>query len=90
MPGSSDLQLLREEQAEAQALDRSRSRKRERVEDKDRIEDVVGPKEVGREGQLEKKRVKREGDRAFREKSPGAGLEGSEDFLMGGDSFKAR
>jgi hypothetical protein len=35
---------------------------------RDRIEDLVGPKPVGREGMLEKKALKREGDRAFREK----------------------
>jgi len=51
---------------------------------------MVGPKEVGREGMLEKKRVQREGDRAFREKGD-EGLELDESTLMGGgDSFKER
>jgi len=37
---------------------------------------------------LEKKRARREGDKAFREKSPGG--EVPDDVLMGGDSFQAR
>jgi hypothetical protein len=66
-------------------------RKREKGEDKERLDDLVGPKEVGREGMLEKKRVKREGDRAFREAKDDGGLEVSEDILMGGGGgFKER
>ncbi|KAJ7589316.1 hypothetical protein C8J56DRAFT_32330 [Mycena floridula] len=48
---------------------------------------LVGPRELGRAGQLEK-RVKREGDRVFREKGD-EGLEVDESTLLGGgDSFK--
>lgn len=51
---------------------------------------MVGPKEVGREGMLEKKRVKREGDREFREKGDD-GFEADEKTLLGGgDSFRDR
>lgn len=75
--------------AESQQTERSMKRKREKAEDKERIEDMVGPREVGREGQLEKKRAKRENDRAFREKGDD-GLEMDEKSLLGGgDSFKA-
>jgi len=49
----------------------------------------VGPKPVGREGMLEKKAVRRESDRAFREKGD-EGLEVDEGTLMGGgDNFQA-
>ncbi|KAG2358860.1 hypothetical protein BDR07DRAFT_1488860 [Suillus spraguei] len=36
------------------------------------IEDTVGPREVGKEGMLEKKRARREADRSFREKGDDA------------------
>ena len=50
---------------------------------------MVGPKPVGREGMLEKKAVRRESDRAFREKGD-EGLEVDEGTLMGGgDNFQA-
>ncbi|KIK71520.1 hypothetical protein GYMLUDRAFT_33711 [Collybiopsis luxurians FD-317 M1] len=88
LPSSSDLQLAREYAAESQEEERRLKRKRDRKEDKERVEDMVGPKEVGREGMLEKKRVKRDNDRAFREKGD-EGLEVDESTLMGGgDSFK--
>ena len=51
----------------------------------------MGPREVGREGVLEKKRARREADRAFREdkEGGGAGWEVDEGTLMGGgDSFR--
>jgi len=66
-------------------------RKREKGEDKERVEDAVGPKEVGREGMLEKKRMARESNKAFREAKEDGGLEVSENVLMGGGgSFKER
>jgi hypothetical protein len=63
-------------------------RKRERAEAKERVEDMVGPKEVGREGALEKKRARRESDRAFRDGGDD-GFEADESVLLGGgDSFR--
>ena len=51
----------------------------------------MGPREVGREGMLERKRARREGDREFRNAREDAGLEMDEGTLMGGgDSFQAR
>ncbi|KAK7051621.1 hypothetical protein VNI00_004600 [Paramarasmius palmivorus] len=89
LPSAADMQLARETAAEFAEEERRYKRKRDRKEDKDRIEDMVGPKEVGREGMLEKKRAKRENDRAFREKGD-EGLEADESTLMGGsDSFHA-
>ena len=89
LPSSSgDRQLKRELDEEEAEKDRRANRKRQRVEEKDRIEDMVGPKAVGREAMLEKKRARREGDKSFREKSPGG--EVPDDVLMGGDSFQAR
>ncbi|KAF5384014.1 hypothetical protein D9757_006919 [Collybiopsis confluens] len=88
LPSSSDLQLVRENAAESQEEERRLKRKRDRKEDKERVEDMVGPKEVGREGLLEKKRAKRENDRTFRDRGD-EGLEADESVLMGGgDSFK--
>jgi hypothetical protein len=45
--------------AEQQLDMRVHKRKREKAEGKERVEDAVGPKEVRREGMLEKKRAKR-------------------------------
>ncbi|KAF9260793.1 hypothetical protein L218DRAFT_906430 [Marasmius fiardii PR-910] len=89
LPSASDMQLAKETAAELREEERKYKRKRERVEDRERIEDMVGPKEVGREGMLEKKRMKRENDRTFRERGD-EGLEADESTLMGGgDSFRA-
>ncbi|KAJ8085091.1 hypothetical protein PM082_003875 [Marasmius tenuissimus] len=89
LPSSSDMQYAKEAADAFRDEERKHKRKRERMEDKDRIEDMVGPKEVGREGMLEKKRMKRENDRAFRERGD-EGLEVDESTLMGGgDSFQA-
>jgi hypothetical protein len=60
LPSASDLTLGREMNAEQQLDIRAHKRKREKAEGKERVEDVVGPKEVRREGMLEKKRAKRE------------------------------
>lgn len=88
LPSASDLVLAREAASEHQTLERDLKRKRDRIEAKERLEDVVGPKEVGREGMLEKKRAKRENDRAFREKGDD-GYEADESTLLGGgDSFR--
>lgn len=86
---ASDAQLEREERADTARW----ARKRERAQDRERVEDAVGPKEVGREGALEKKRARRESDRDARNAKDDGGLEVREDILMGsstGDSFKAR
>jgi len=88
IPTASDLTLARELTAEQRDEERVYKRKRDKLEAKERIEDMVGPKPVGREGMLEKKRAKREGDRAFREKGD-EGLEVDESTLLGGgDSFR--
>jgi len=88
MPAASDLTLARELTAEQREEERLYKRKRDKLEVKERVEDMVGPKPVGREGMLEKKRAKREGDRAFRERGD-EGLEVDESTLLGGgDSFR--
>ena len=90
LPSSSDLTLSREAASEYEASDRAYKRKRDKLEAKDRVEEMVGPKEVGREGMLEKKRAKREGDRDFRERGDD-GLQADEKTLLGGgDSFRER
>ncbi|KAH7926830.1 hypothetical protein BV22DRAFT_1008149 [Leucogyrophana mollusca] len=88
LPSSSDLVLARESASEYQAAERDHKRKRDRAEAKERVEEMVGPKPVGREGMLEKKRARRENDRAFREKGDD-GFEADESTLLGGgDSFR--
>jgi hypothetical protein len=88
MPTASDLTLARELTAEQRDEERAYKRKRDKLEAKERIEDMVGPKPVGREAMLEKKRAKREGDRSFRERGD-EGLEVDESTLLGGgDSFR--
>jgi len=89
LPSASDRVFYGEEQKEHDDRERSSKRKRERAEEKERIEDLVGPKETGREGMLEKKKVRREADSKFRDKE--GDLDFGDDVLMGGgDSFKAR
>ncbi|KAH7886349.1 hypothetical protein F5I97DRAFT_1937211 [Phlebopus sp. FC_14] len=88
LPSASDLVLAREAASEYKQTEREHKRKRDRAEAKERVEDMVGPKEVGREGMLEKKRARRENDRAFREKGDD-GFEADESTLLGGgDSFR--
>jgi len=90
MPPGFDLTLAREQAAEHRDEERVHKRKRDKLETKERIEEMVGPKPVGREGMLENKKLKRENDRDFREKGD-EGLEIDEKTLMGGgDSFKAQ
>lgn len=89
MPNQTDLTLQREADSEYGTIARSSARKRER----ERVQEIVGPKEVGREGMLEKKRARREGDREFRNAKEDGGLEMDESILMGSggkDSFKAQ
>lgn len=88
LPSQSDLVLAREHESELQAAERSYKRKRDKAEDKERVEDLVGPRAVGREGMLEKKKVKREGDREFRDKRDDAPEVDESTLLGGGDSFK--
>ena len=83
-------ELAKERAAGARTTLRRAAAKAERKEAKERVEDMVGPKEVGRAGMLEKKKVQREADRAFREKGDD-GFEVDESTLMGGgDSFQAQ
>jgi hypothetical protein len=90
LPPQADRILAREDAEERAAAERGYQRKRDKAEARERIEDMVGPREVGRERMLEKKRDRREGDRAFREKGD-EGLDIDEKTLMGGgDSFKAQ
>ena len=88
LPTAADLTLAREAADEHRSSERDYQRKRDRKEAKERLEEMVGPKPVGREGMLEKKRAQRENDRAFRERGD-EGLELDESTLMGGgSSFK--
>ncbi|KAH6911124.1 hypothetical protein BKA70DRAFT_1460245 [Coprinopsis sp. MPI-PUGE-AT-0042] len=87
LPSAADLTMAAELDKEQEAELRAYKRKREKMEAKERVEDMVGPKPVGREAMLEKKRARRENDKAFREKGD-EGLEVDEDTLLGGgDSF---
>ena len=91
LPSHADRVLAEEDAEERRAAELHRKRKRERAEDKDRVEDMVGPKEIGKVGMLEKRRVKRENDKAFREKGDDGFIETDDHTLMGGgDSFKER
>ncbi|CAL1694803.1 unnamed protein product [Somion occarium] len=88
LPSQSDLTLARETTEEQRKAERDYSHKRERKEAKEKLEEVVGPKAVGKEALLEKKRAKREADRSFREKGDDD-FEADESTLMGGgDSFQ--
>lgn len=89
LPPQADRVLAREAAEERAAAERDYQRKRDKAEARDRVEDMVGPREVGRERVLEKKRERREGDRAFRDRGD-EGLEVDEGTLLGGgSSFKA-
>ena len=91
LPSRADRVLAEEEAEERRAAELQRKRKRERAEDNDRLEDMVGPKEIGKAGMLEKKRAKRDDDKAFRERGDDGFVEADEKTLMGGgDSFKQR
>ncbi|KAF8736849.1 hypothetical protein AX14_013783 [Amanita brunnescens Koide BX004] len=88
LPTAADLVHARELESENKEEERKYKRKKDKLEAKERIEDMVGPREVGKEAMLEKKRVKREHDRAFREKGDD-GFEADESTLMGGgDGFR--
>lgn len=90
-PSANDRILMHEAQGEARTVERSYERKRAREEDKERIEDLVGPKERGREGMLEKKKMRREADKAVRDAKDDTFGEYDDSTLMGGgDSFQAR
>ncbi|OCB86227.1 hypothetical protein A7U60_g6817 [Sanghuangporus baumii] len=91
LPSASDRVLSREAQEEAQSAERNYERRRARQEDKNRTEEIVGPKEQGREGMLEKKKMRREADRAARDAKDDTLGEYDDSTLMGGgDSFQAR
>jgi len=93
LPTPSDLTYASELQSAQRAEARAYAHAQNKKETKGMIEDLVGPKPVGREGMLEKKALRREGDRDFRERKGGdEGLEVDEGVLMGsggGDSFQA-
>ena len=82
---------MREAQEEERMAQKAYDRKRGRQEEKDRIEDMHGPKEQGREGMLEKKKARREADRSAKDAKDDAFGDYDESTLMGGgDSFQAR
>lgn len=82
---------MREAQEEERMAQKLYERKRGRQNEKDRIEDVVGPEKQGREGMLEKKRARREADRSAKDAKDDAFGDYDESTLMGGgDSFQAR
>ena len=88
LPTPSDLVLAREASASQAAAERAYARKRSRAEEKEHVEDMIGPKAVGKEALLEKKRAKRESDRSFRD-GRDEGFEVDESTLLGGgDSFR--
>jgi len=90
LPSASDLTLAKESATEWEEKERLYQRKREKAEARDRVEDMVGPKAVGREAMLEKKQARREGDRSFRERGDD-GMDLDESTTMGGgDSFRDR
>ncbi len=90
MPSAGDWTVHEEEQKELDSRQRNYVRKRDREEDRERVDDLVGPREIGRDGALEKKRLKREADRQIRDKED-VGLELGDDALYGGgDSFQRR
>lgn len=89
MPSAADIAYAREYADNMAAEDRKYKNKKDKLEARDRLEDIVGPKAVGKEAQLEKRRAQRDNDRAFREEKESGGLEVDETTLMGtGDSFK--
>ena len=89
LPTPSDITLAHELVDTQKAEERAYKHAKNKKETKEMVEDLVGPKLVGREGMLEKKALKRDGDRAFRERGD-EGLEVDEATLMGGgDSFRA-
>lgn len=92
LPSASDITLAREAEQQAQKANRVYERQRSKKDARDRIDDAVGPKEVGKEALLEKKRAKRENDRDFRDaKGDDGGGDWDEGTMMGGgDSFQAK
>ncbi|KAL5494866.1 hypothetical protein ACEPAI_328 [Sanghuangporus weigelae] len=91
LPSASDRVLLREAEEETRSAERNYERRRARQEDKTRIEEIVGPKEQGREGMLEKKKMRRDADRAARDaKDDTLGDYDDSTLMGGGDSFQAR
>ncbi|KAI0313439.1 hypothetical protein OF83DRAFT_535302 [Amylostereum chailletii] len=89
LPSSTDLVLAKEAGADERAAERDYQRKRDRRETREREEDMVGPRAVGRERTLEKKQERRAGDRAFRERGDDGVMEMDEGTLMGGgNSFQ--
>ncbi|KAI0307959.1 hypothetical protein B0F90DRAFT_1807302 [Multifurca ochricompacta] len=88
LPPQADRVLAREAAEESVAVEREYQRKRDRTEARERIEDMIGPRSVGRERMLEKKRERRENDRAFREREEGLDIDDGT-LMGGGDSFTA-
>ncbi|KLO20616.1 hypothetical protein SCHPADRAFT_13969 [Schizopora paradoxa] len=93
LPRPGDLTLAQESAETARLAELSANRKRARAEEKERMDEMLGPKPIGREGQLEKKRARRENDRATRDQKDDAIGDWDEGVLMGSgdaDSFQAR
>jgi len=93
LPTPGDLTLAHESAESARLAELSSQRKRARVEERERVDDMLGPKPIGREGQLEKKRAQRETNRAARDQKDDTMGDWDDATLMGSgdaDSFKAR
>ncbi|KAI0033828.1 hypothetical protein K488DRAFT_46823 [Vararia minispora EC-137] len=86
LPSSADLTLAREAAADQAAGERELQRRHDRRETREREEDAVSPRAVGRERMLEKRAERRAGDRAFRERGDEGFVEADEGTLMGGGS----
>jgi len=90
LPSASDMQYVREVADDLKTRSMQASRRHDRTEQRERVDELVGPKESGREGMLEKKRVARESDKSYRDAKDDGALEFNDNDLLGGsDSFKA-
>ncbi len=72
LPNPGDLTLAHESAESARLAELSVQRKRARADERERVDDMLGSKPIGREGQLEKKRARRENDRAARDQKDDA------------------
>jgi len=93
LPNPGDLTLAHESAESARLAELSVQRKRARADERERVDDMLGSKPIGREGQLEKKRARRENDRAARDQKDDAMGDWDDGVLMGSgdaDSFKAK
>lgn len=93
VPGRQDLEMKREmeeEDRQARLNDIRYARKNDRTEQKALLEELLPRSDMGRERQLEKKKLLNEKLKGFREKSPDRGAgEVSDADLMGDDGIDA-